>query len=213
MKKPKISSTLYAAVTALTLLTIGTLASSADPASERLSPASGFASIEEEAARSAALFVEAGKVLQHPRCVNCHPAGDYPLQGEDGRPHEPPVRRGRLDFGAAAMQCETCHMEANFDPGNMPGDPAWHLAPIEAAWEGRTLAQICEQLKDPERNGDRDLEDIARHMEEDPLVAWAWAPGAGRRPAPGSQKAFGELIREWIEAGAVCPGELGGGAP
>jgi len=32
----------------------------------------------EKAARSIALFREAGKVLQHPRCRNCHPAGDRP---------------------------------------------------------------------------------------------------------------------------------------
>ncbi|MEJ7604146.1 MAG: hypothetical protein WKG01_40145, partial [Kofleriaceae bacterium] len=26
-------------------------------------------------------------VLQHPRCQNCHPAGDAPLQGDEGRLH------------------------------------------------------------------------------------------------------------------------------
>src|SRR5687767_7838945 len=41
--------------------------------------------------RSRALFVEAGKVLLHPRCVNCHPQGDRPRQGLDSHPHEPPV--------------------------------------------------------------------------------------------------------------------------
>jgi hypothetical protein len=53
-----------------------------------------FASIADEARRSAALFTELGKVLTHPRCVNCHPAGDRPRQGEEGRPHQPPVARG-----------------------------------------------------------------------------------------------------------------------
>jgi hypothetical protein len=29
--------------------------------------------------------------------------------------------------------------------------------------------------------------------------------GSGRKPAPGTQKAFGELIAAWIETGAACP--------
>ena len=40
---------------------------------------------DDAGARAACL--EAYKVLMHPRCVNCHPAGDAPLQGEDSRPH------------------------------------------------------------------------------------------------------------------------------
>ena len=46
-----------------------------------LAPPQSFAGIGDTAARSAALFTEAGKVLTSPRCVNCHPAGDRPLQG------------------------------------------------------------------------------------------------------------------------------------
>ena len=37
---------------------------------------SAFASIANVEARSVAVFVEAGKVLRHPRCLNCHPDGD-----------------------------------------------------------------------------------------------------------------------------------------
>jgi hypothetical protein len=36
-------------------------------------------------------------------------------------------------------------------------------------------------------------------------VAWGWAPGAGRDPAPGSQGQLGALIRAWIDSGAACP--------
>ncbi|HEU4534897.1 MAG TPA: hypothetical protein VFS00_12295 [Polyangiaceae bacterium] len=42
-------------------------------------------------------------------------------------------------------------------------------------------------------------------MAEDVLVGWGWAPGPGRQPVPGTQRAFGELIRAWIDAGAACP--------
>src|SRR5471032_981828 len=57
-----------------------------------------FAAIGDAQARSAALFTEAGKVLTHPRCVNCHPAGDRPLQTESGQLHQPPVDRGADGF-------------------------------------------------------------------------------------------------------------------
>jgi hypothetical protein len=42
-------------------------------------------------------------------------------------------------------------------------------------------------------------------MAEDSLVGWGWAPGAGREPAPGTQKEFGALIAAWAESGAACP--------
>ena len=88
-----------------------------------------FAAIGDTAERSAALFTELGKVLTHPRCVNCHPAGDRPRQGDDGRLHQPPVERGADGLGLPAMRCAICHQEANFDPGRVPGHPDWHLAP------------------------------------------------------------------------------------
>jgi hypothetical protein len=176
-------------------------------ASEELRPASEFAAIGDRGERSAALFVEAGKVLLHPRCVNCHPAGESPLQAEDGRAHEPWVRRGLGGHGVVGMRCLTCHQEANFDPGRVPGAPHWHLAPEEMAWQGRTLGEICAQLKDPEQNGGRTLKEIERHMADDPLVAWGWTPGADREPAPGTQEVFGRLIAEWVATGAVCPAD------
>lgn len=170
-----------------------------------LRPAADFDDISDAAARSAALFVEAGRVLLHPRCVNCHPAGDSPLQGSAGEVHEPPVARGLAGAGVPGMRCDTCHLKVNFDPGRVPGAPHWVLAPRRMAWEGLSLAEICEQLKDPERNGRRSLEEIVEHMREDALVGWAWSPGAGREPAPGTQQAFGELIAAWADAGAACP--------
>ena len=42
-----------------------------------------FDAIADRAERSRALFAEAGKVLQHPRCLNCHPVGERPTQGSD----------------------------------------------------------------------------------------------------------------------------------
>ncbi len=171
-----------------------------------LRPVASFDSISDRTQRSTALFAEAGKVLLHPRCVNCHPAADRPLQGDAGRPHEPRVRRGVGGRGVSAMRCPACHMTANYDAVRMPGHPQWRAAPAKMAWEGQSLRQICEQLKDPARNGGRKLNAIVEHMRHDSLVGWAWAPGAGRQPAPGTQASFGALIDAWVRSGAVCPG-------
>jgi len=121
-------------------------------------------------------------------------------------PHQPLVVRGEGGMGAAGgLACNTCHHENNFDPAGVPGNPKWQLAPLEMAWQGRSLGQICVQIKDRERNGGRDLAAIVKHMAEDELVGWAWAPGGRRTPAPGTQKEFGELIKAWAETGAACP--------
>jgi hypothetical protein len=170
-----------------------------------LKPASAFASISDQKARSVALFEEAGKVIQHPRCVNCHPAGDRPTQTDSSHPHQPLVVRGEDGLGAIGMRCTTCHGPANFDPGHIPGHPQWHVAPIEMAWQGKSLAYICQQIKDPKRNGGKSMEQLIEHMSSDSLVGWGWNPGVGREPAPGTQAEFGELIKAWAESGAACP--------
>ncbi len=164
-----------------------------------------FASIADPAERSRALFAEAGKVIESPRCQNCHPAGPRPTQGDDMHPHLPLVVRGLDDHGAIGMRCTTCHQTANFEPAGVPGNAKWHVAPIEMAWQGRTLAQICAQIKDPARNGNRSLAQLLDHMAHDDLVGWAWHPGGTRTPAPGTQAQFGALVDAWIKTGAQCP--------
>jgi hypothetical protein len=191
---------------AMAVVTAGLAVPAAQPEpSPVLKPASEFAAMANDKQRAVALFTEAGKVIRHPRCVNCHPAGDRPMQGENSRPHQPLVVRGDDGLGAIGMRCTTCHGPANFDPGRVPGHPTWHIAPIEMAWAGKSLREICEQIKDPKRNGGKSMEQLVEYMAEDTLVGWGWAPGVGREPAPGTQKEFGELIRAWVESGAACP--------
>jgi hypothetical protein len=188
------------------VLAFGAVVSAREPGpAQTLEPVSAFDHIADKSERAVAIFNEAGKVILSPRCVNCHPAGDRPQQGDDGHPHQPLVVRGVDDFGAVGMRCTTCHGPANFDPGGVPGNPKWHMAPLEMAWVGKSLAQICVQIKDKERNGGMSLQDLIHHMGEDELVGWGWHPGAGRTPAPGTQKEFGELIKAWVDNGAACP--------
>jgi hypothetical protein len=43
------------------------------------------------------------------------------------------------------------------------------------------------------------------HVASDDLVGWAWNPGEGREPAPGTQELAGKLVQAWIDSGAECP--------
>jgi len=156
-------------------------------------------------ARSIALFREAGKVLENPRCLNCHPVGDRPTQTDRMEPHRPWVVRGVDGNGAPGLACGTCHHAANFDAAGVPGNPGWRLAPASMGWQGRSLGAICAQIKDPARNGGKDMAALLHHVSEDRLVGWAWTPGGRRTPAPGTQAAFGALMRAWADSGAGCP--------
>ena len=177
-----------------------------------LKPAASFNKIADKNARSVALFQEAGKVITHPRCANCHPV-DHPTQADDRHPHMPVVSRGEDGHGAG-LHCASCHTAKNVWVGGthivtIPGNPKWALAPASMAWQGKSLGEICAQLKDPARNGGKTLAQIQQHMASDELVAWGWNPGLGRTPAPGTQAQLGDLIQAWIDTGAKCP--AGGG--
>lgn len=182
-------------------------ASTSASSTSELRPPGAFAAIEDQERRARALFLEASRVLLHPRCVNCHPDGDVPLQGDRGRLHDPAVFRGPDDRGVVGMECTSCHQDVNVPLARVPGAPEWHLAPRSMAWVGKSPRHVCEQLQDPERNGGKTLEQIVEHSAHDPLVGWGWDPGDGRTPAPGDQATFGALMRAWAEAGAACPEE------
>ena len=107
------------------IMVVGVALSSARPeVASTLRAATEFSTIGDDKERAIALFNEAGKVILNSRCVNCHPAGDRPRQGDEGHPHQPLVVRGVGGFGAIGMHCTTCHGPENFDPGRVPGHPA-----------------------------------------------------------------------------------------
>jgi hypothetical protein len=134
-------------------------------------------------------FEKVRSVLQHPRCQNCHPAGDAPLQGDDGHPHTQNVQRG--PYGP--------HMP----PGAATG---WRMPPrdMKMVFVGKSPHDLCEGLKDPAHNGGRDAAALRTHL-EDPLVAWGWHPGRGRAPIPMSRQDFLTAFETWSAAGAPCP--------
>jgi hypothetical protein len=109
----------------------GSVVGSAQPSNTLQAP-SAFAGIRDPAERSRAMFAEAAKVLTHPRCMNCHPATERLLQGNDHHPHQPVATR--------QTPCVTCHTDRNFtlqehaSYRSIPGHPRWMAAPVEMAW-------------------------------------------------------------------------------
>src|SRR4029077_15174023 len=76
-------------------------------------------------------FAVVAKVLQHPRCQNCHIPGDAPLQFDEGTPHAQNVRRGPKGDGSLGLSCATCHGVRNppdsYGSRMPPGAPNWKL--------------------------------------------------------------------------------------
>jgi len=158
-----------------------------------------------------AAFETVRAVLQHPRCQNCHPAGDAPLQGDDGRPHDQHVARGPTGNGMPGAECTTCHREANppdsYGPHTPPGvSKGWHMPgpEMKLVFVGVAPGALCEQVKDPARNGGKDAAALRAHL-DDPLVVWGWAPGFGRKPVPIPHADFVAAWEAWFAAGAPCP--------
>lgn len=161
-------------------------------------------------ADSAALFLQINRVLSHPRCLNCHPKDDSPRQGMEQRVHSPPMTRGPRDHGPDGQPCAACHQVENYDASKVPGAPTWHLAPISMAWQDKSAGEICRAMLDRNRNGNKSLEATVRHLTEDKLVAWGWAPGVDvrgnpREPVPIPKAEFDRLVRAWAASGAACP--------
>lgn len=160
------------------------------------------------------------EVASHPRCSNCHTGPDNkpmwsgPSYGKT-RPHGMNVNAGESRIGAEFLLCSTCHTtlnevdpEANAKPHAAPRVAMdWALAPVEAEWFGKSSSYICKQLKDPERNGDRTIKEVAVHLDHDLILHWAWNPGGNREPAPYSLQETMDALMKWAAAGTPCPSE------
>lgn len=186
----------------LTGLSIGFASSGSDESN---------ASLSNEQISSPA-FDQMMQVIAHKRCVNCHPSGDQPRQGEDSHLHRFDVQRGEDGHGIAALQCSTCHQEENNNFSGVPGAPHWHLAPRSMGWEGLSRVEIARAMLDPAKNGGRSIQEIERHLTEDPLVLWVFEPGvnqagAPREKPPISKETYITAVKEWVAAGANIPEE------
>ena len=161
-----------------------------------------------DAAASREAFLQVHRVFTSPRCQNCHPAGNAPLQGEDSHPHLQNVVRGKDGHGVYGMRCDTCHQSTNLSGEHMPpGNPKWALPSPEQkmVFVGRTPAELCRQLKDPKQTGGRSVQQLLEHVSSDDLVGWGWNPGDGRALPPLSRKDTVAQMEIWIDGGAACP--------
>jgi hypothetical protein len=186
---------------ALVLLALGVaIAAVSRPAPPAPSPKDGLAA-----------FATVQRVLQHPRCQNCHIPGDAPLQFDAGVPHQQNVLRGRDGQGAPGLACATCHASSNppasYGASMPPGAPNWHLPPADQkmVFIGLSAGDLCRTVKDPKKNGGKDFAALDHHVAEDKLVLWGWSPGVGRDPVPVPHAEFVASWRSWVAAGAPCP--------
>lgn len=151
------------------------------------------------------LFDPVASVIMGPRCLNCHQV-EAPHQKDWGVIHAQQVVRGADGHGSEVLRCQACHQAVNTADGRVPGAPNWHLAPLSMNWQGLSKKQMCLQMRDPKRNGNRKTPAaVIEHMRTDPLVLWAWNPGAKRTLPTLSHDEFVKSLMAWAEAGLPCP--------
>ncbi len=159
-----------------------------------------------------AAFDTVQTVLQHPRCRNCHIPGNAPLQFDAGLVHNQNVLRGSNGLGAPGLPCSACHgtrnLPASYGVNMPPGAPGWRLpaANQKMVFIGLSKADLCATIKDPKRNGGRDLAKLLDHVSHDKLVLWGWDPGVGREPVSVPHEQFVAAFKTWMAGGAPCPG-------
>ncbi len=153
-------------------------------------------------------FLKVYAVLMSPRCMNCHPSGDIPLQGEDSHLHLQGVKRGSDGKGLYALKCANCHQSYNLPGLHMPpGNPKWALPPanMRMVFQGKSPHQLAEQLLDKKRNGRKSIKALIDHVTSDTLVLAGWHPAQGLAGPPLSHREFVSAFNEWINKGAVSP--------
>ena len=179
------------------------------PLPESLLPDSGINKNPEMEQESKAAFLKAYTVFMHPRCMNCHPSGDVPLQGDDSHMHLQGVKRGKDGKGLYAMKCKNCHQDANLVGANLPpGMPDWQLPPADRkmVFEGKTPRQLAQQFKDNNFTGFKNLNvEMMKHVEKADLVINSFVPLEGKAKIPMSHKEFVGYVKEWLDKGAAVP--------
>jgi len=163
--------------------------------------------VKKDSVASVKAFKQVYAVLMSPRCMNCHPSGDVPLQGDDSHLHSMLPKRGVEGKGVYAMKCSNCHQPTNTPgPHTPPGNPNWHLPPadMKMVFEGRSANELAKQLIDPKQNGHKDMKKLIEHA-DDGLVVAGWNPGEGRTLPPLSHAEFKKAWLTWLKTGAYAP--------
>ena len=163
--------------------------------------------VRKDSVASVKAFMDVYKVLMSPRCMNCHPAGDVPLNGDDNHLHPMAPKRGKDGKGITTMKCSNCHQPTHVEGKNTPpGHPDWHLPPadMKMVFEGRTPHQLAKQLVNPKTNGGKTMKQLIEHA-DDGLVKIGWNMGEGRQAPPLSHEEFKKAWITWIENGAFAP--------
>lgn len=165
--------------------------------------------ISKDSIASVNAFLDVYKVLMSPRCMNCHPSGDIPLQGDDSHIHTMLPQRGKDGKGVYAMKCSNCHQPTNLEGLHKPpGHPDWHLPPagMKMVFQGKSPGQLAKQLVNPKTNGNKTIKQLIEHA-DDGLVKVGWDMGEGRTTPPLSHEEFKKAWITWIETGAYAPKE------
>lgn len=160
------------------------------------------------------------EVATHRRCTNCH-GSDWTPRQREGVPHNMNIRQTARkkggDIGIAGLSCVACHQGENSGPlGRVPGageglgaegdDFFWHMPPPEMTlWSRMSQSALCAQWTGLMRTKPMPPQKMLEHVSTDPLVAWAWNPGADREPAPGDHKEFIDAFTTWVDGKTPCP--------
>ena len=119
-------------------------------------------------------------------------------------PHGQNVLRGPDGHGAPGLPCATCHgadepARAATARTCRPGAPNWHLPPPEhedGVHRPRRRRSCARTIKDPKRDGGKDLAALLEHVADDKLVLWGWDPGVGRAPVAVPHAEFVAAFRD-----------------
>jgi len=77
------------------------------------------------------------------------------------------------------------------------------MPPKAMAFQNRTSAQLCNQLKDPTVNGGRGFNGTVHHIASDHLLITSWH--SGRDTPHISHPELVQRFKVWGEAGGPCP--------
>lgn len=156
---------------------------------------------------SIAAFMEVYKVLKSPRCMNCHPAGEIPLQSDDKPyPYHVSKKGERRPWIVRHEMCQLPPTRKFAWRAHAPRQPEMGAAAgkHENGFENKMPHELALQVVDYNRNGHKNKEQLLKHA-RDTLVKSGWNMGGGRMPPPLSYAAFLKVWDTWIKTGAYAP--------